>query len=41
MASVSIVNFSGRLFDKAVKPKEDGLMAEITYAEKATSKKQD
>lgn len=40
MTSVSIVNFSGRLFDKAVKAKEDGLMAEITFAETTTTKKQ-
>ena len=31
MASLSIVNFSGRLFDKTMSAKEDGLIADISY----------
>lgn len=31
MTAISIVNFSGRLFDRPVKPKEDGLVTLITY----------
>lgn len=31
MSTISIVNFSGRLFDRPVKPKEDGLVTGINY----------
>jgi hypothetical protein len=31
MSTISIVNFSGRLFDKPVKPKADGLVTGINY----------
>jgi hypothetical protein len=39
MASLSIVNFSGRLFDMPAKPKEDGLLATISYPPSLTSNK--
>lgn len=31
MASVSIVNYAGRMFDKPVEPNKDGLLAVINY----------
>ena len=32
MASISVVNFTGRLFDKPVSAGKDGLVALINYA---------
>lgn len=38
MASLSIVNFSGRLFDRTAKPKEDGLLVSINYNDSTLEK---
>ena len=32
MASVSIVNYAGRMFDRPVEPNRDGLLALINYS---------
>lgn len=40
MATLSIVNFTGRLFDKPAKPKEDGLLATISYPPSSTTSKE-
>ncbi|CAI2387067.1 unnamed protein product [Moneuplotes crassus] len=38
MTTISIVNFSGRLFDHPVKPKEDGFVTQITYQDAVNTK---
>lgn len=37
MASVSIVNYAGRMFDKPIEPNKDGLLAIINYTSGAST----